>query len=67
MNDADTPIQIGDGIWWVGSRLIDDSFQCHAYFIENGTDSVLIDPGSPLTIKDTLSESSPPLWAGLLS
>ena len=40
----------------MGARLDDDLFQCHAYFIENGGDSVLLDPGSPLTIAQTLDK-----------
>jgi two-component system cell cycle response regulator len=52
----DVPVQIGDGVWWVGTRLDDDQFQCHAYFIDNGADSVLLDPGSPLTIAATLDK-----------
>jgi diguanylate cyclase (GGDEF)-like protein len=53
---------VADGIWWVGVRLPHDQFQCHAYFLENGDASVLVDPGSPLTIEETLervSEISP--------
>ena len=52
----DHPIQIADDVWWVGTRLDDDLFQCHAYFIDNGADSVLLDPGSPLTIHATLDK-----------
>ncbi len=48
------PVQIADGVWWVGVRLPNDQFQCHAYLIENGDESVLLDPGSPLTIEPTL-------------
>jgi two-component system cell cycle response regulator len=53
---TDGPVEIGDGVWWVGKRLADDTFQCHAYFIENGDESVLLDPGSPLTIEATLAK-----------
>ncbi len=48
------PVEIAHRVWWVGTRLPDDRFQCHAYLIENGSDSVLVDPGSPLTIDATL-------------
>lgn len=48
------PVEIADGVWWVGVRLPEDRFQCHAYFIDNGDDSVLLDPGSPLAIEETL-------------
>jgi diguanylate cyclase (GGDEF)-like protein len=50
------PVQLADGVWWVGTRLPNDRFQCHAYLIENGVDSVLLDPGSPLTIASTLDK-----------
>ncbi len=52
--DPDTPIKIADRIWWVGHYLPDDMFQCHIYLIENGNQSVLIDPGSKLTFKYAL-------------
>ncbi|MCK6552848.1 FprA family A-type flavoprotein, partial [Myxococcota bacterium] len=42
-------IELGDRLYWVGHLLEGDPFQCHVYLIENGTDSVLIDPGSMLT------------------
>ncbi len=50
------PVQIAPGVWWVGVRLAHDHFQCHTYFIANGSDGVLIDPGSPLTIEGTLDK-----------
>ncbi len=54
--DDSRAVAIAEGIWWVGVRLPDDRFQCHAYFIDNGHDSVLVDPGSPLTIEATLAK-----------
>ncbi len=57
MNPAQ-PIRLAENVWWVGVRLIDDQFQCHAYFIDNGDQSVLLDPGSPLTIARTLDKVS---------
>ncbi len=50
------PIEIAPCVWWVGVRLVKDHFQCHTYFIANGSDGVLIDPGSPLTIEGTLAK-----------
>ncbi len=44
--DKDKAIRIADRTWWVGHYLEDDSFQCHVYLIEQGDQSVLIDPGS---------------------
>ena len=54
--DDSQAVLIAEGIWWVGIRLPDDRFQCHAYFLESGEDSVLIDPGSMLTIDATLAK-----------
>ena len=50
------PVEVAEGVWWVGTRLDNDSFQCHAYLIDNGDRSVLLDPGSPLTIEATLDK-----------
>jgi diguanylate cyclase (GGDEF)-like protein len=47
-------LEIADRVWWVGSVRPDDTFQCHSYLIEAGDNSVLIDPGSTLTIDETL-------------
>lgn len=56
LEHADTrhAIQIADRVWWVGHRLDDDIFQCHVYLIEQGDQSVLLDPGSVLTFRQTL-------------
>ncbi|MBF0587517.1 MAG: hypothetical protein HQL53_00165 [Magnetococcales bacterium] len=53
---ADHPIEIADRTWWVGHYLPGDPFQCHAYLIENGDQSVLFDPGSKLTFDHTLEK-----------
>jgi diguanylate cyclase (GGDEF)-like protein len=50
------PVEIAERIWWVGHILEDDPFQCHAYLIEQGRQSVLIDPGSRLTFRHTLKK-----------
>lgn len=50
----DAPVEVAHRVWWVGKRLPGDEFQCHAYLVENGPDSVLVDPGSVLTIEETL-------------
>ncbi|MBL8260087.1 MAG: diguanylate cyclase [Candidatus Competibacteraceae bacterium] len=52
--DTDRAIEIADRIWWVGHRLKNDVFQCHVYLIEQGDQSVLLDPGSVLTFRQTL-------------
>lgn len=54
--DPSKAVQLADRIWWVGHALPDDRFQCHVYLIENGENSVLIDPGSKLTFKHVLKK-----------
>jgi diguanylate cyclase (GGDEF)-like protein len=53
---ADTrhAVEIAPRIWWVGEVLAGDPFQCHVYLLEQGDQSVLFDPGSPLTFSGTL-------------
>ncbi|KEF43174.1 MAG: hypothetical protein ER33_00060 [Cyanobium sp. CACIAM 14] len=48
-------MQIAPDVWWVGARLDQPPLHHHAYYIRNGADGVLIDPGSPLTIDATLA------------
>lgn len=47
--DTTEPVELAPRVWWVGSLLPDDRFQCHVYLVEQGDQSVLIDPGSALT------------------
>lgn len=46
-------MEIAPRVWWVSAMLPNDRFQCHAYVVEQGDQSVLVDPGSALTA-DTL-------------
>jgi len=46
--DFTQAIEIAKNIFWVGMYLKNDPFQCHPYFIKNGNESILIDPGSML-------------------
>lgn len=52
--DISHAIEIAERTWWVGHVLEDDAFQCHVYLIEQGDQSVLIDPGSRLTFAGSL-------------
>ncbi|MBU1657607.1 MBL fold metallo-hydrolase [bacterium] len=45
---------IATNIYWVGMYLKNDPFQCHPYFINNGDESILIDPGSMLEFDETI-------------
>ncbi len=53
MEGKNLPIKIKEDIYWVGNILENDQFQCHVYLIENGDNSILIDPGSNLTFTKT--------------
>lgn len=54
MDYLHNPVEIAERVWWVGHVQADDPFQCHVYLIEQGEQSVLIDPGSRLTFRHTL-------------
>ena len=54
--DIRGPVEVAPSIWWVGHYLEGDSFQCHSYLIENGKDSILLDPGSRLTFRQTFAK-----------
>jgi signal transduction histidine kinase len=49
-------IEIAKSIYWVGMYLENDPFQCHPYFIENGDESILIDPGSMIEFDETIKK-----------
>ena len=52
----DSPVQVAPRVWWVGAVRPDETFQCHAYLVEAGDSSVLIDPGSADAIDDVLAK-----------
>ncbi|MBF0356330.1 MAG: diguanylate cyclase [Alphaproteobacteria bacterium] len=54
--DPALPYALAPGVWWVGSHLDGDSFQCHSYLIEAGEQSLLIDPGGLRTWPETLKK-----------
>jgi flavorubredoxin len=45
-------------VWWVGAVRPIETFQCHAYLVEAGDSSVLIDPGSADAIDDVLAKAA---------
>ena len=53
--DTSRAVEIAPRVWWVSSLLHHDNFQCHTYLIEQGDQSVVIDPGSAL-IDDEIIE-----------
>ncbi len=55
--DYTKAIEIAKNIYWVGKFLENDPFQCHPYFIKNGDESILIDPGSMLELEAVTSKT----------
>ncbi|QOY52271.1 ATP-binding protein [Candidatus Sulfurimonas baltica] len=49
-------VEIAPNIYWVGMHLKDDPFQCHPYLILNGSESILIDPGSMIEFDETIAK-----------
>ncbi|MCB1867586.1 MAG: diguanylate cyclase [Gammaproteobacteria bacterium] len=47
-------VRLADRVWWVGCYQPDDALQGNSYLIEQGDQSVLIDPGSRLAFTETL-------------
>ncbi len=54
--DWSKPIEVAEDIFWVGYVIPGDAFQCHVYLIRNGRESILIDPGSKLTLPVVLEK-----------
>ncbi len=54
--DTSRAIELAPRIWWVGALLPGDPFQCHVYLVEQGDQSVLIDPGSALTARQVIGK-----------
>ena len=47
-------VELAPRVWWVSAPLPDGKFRCHVYLIEQGDQSVLIDPGSALTAEEVI-------------
>jgi diguanylate cyclase (GGDEF)-like protein len=54
VRDLGEPVELAPRVWWVGSMIPGDRFQCHVYLIEQGAGSVLIDPGSALNVTEVI-------------
>ncbi len=52
--DTSQAVEIAPRVWWVSSMLPNDNFQCHVYLIEQGDQSVIIDPGSALIAEEII-------------
>lgn len=54
--DLSGPVALAPDVWWVGSMREGVDFQSHVYLIDQGNQSVLIDPGSALTVDDVIAK-----------
>ena len=52
--DLGKAVELAPRVWWVGSLLPGDYYQCHVYLIEKGDQSVIIDPGSALNAEEVI-------------
>ena len=57
MTDYSTnkPVEIADNIFWVGIKDQANGLHCNPYLIIDGSEGVLIDPGSPLDFEYVLA------------
>jgi diguanylate cyclase (GGDEF)-like protein len=53
---GDEPVEVAPPGWWVGALHSHHQLQCHVYLIEQGDQSVLLDPGSLLAAEATLKK-----------
>ncbi len=56
--DFTKAVEIANNTYWVGMQLENDPFQCLPYFIDNGNESILIDPGSMLEFDEVMKKVS---------
>ncbi|MDQ1263675.1 MAG: hypothetical protein QG559_676 [Campylobacterota bacterium] len=57
-NSIKEALEIAPNIFWVGMHLENDPFQCHPYLIKNGSESILIDPGSMLEFEEVVRKTA---------
>ena len=50
--DYKNAVEIAKDVYWVGELMENDAFQCHAYLIVDGKESILIDSGSMLEFEN---------------
>ena len=56
--DFTKAVEIAQNTYWVGKYLENDPFQCLPYFIENGDESILIDPGSMMEFEAVIEKTA---------
>jgi len=55
--DFTKAVEVSNKIYWIGSYIENDPFQCHAYLIKNNDESILIDPGSMLEFDSLIAKT----------
>ena len=55
--DFTKAVEVSNKIYWIGSYIENDPFQCHAYLIKNDDESILIDPGSMLEFESLIAKT----------
>lgn len=53
--NTNKPVEIADNIFWVGIKDQANGLHCNPYLIIDGSEGVLIDPGSPLDFEQVLA------------
>ncbi len=54
LRDTSEAIELAPRVWWVGARGPSNKVHHHAYLLEQGDQSVLVDPGSALTSHEVI-------------
>ena len=54
--DTNHAVEIAPRVWWVGHLMQGDAFQCHAYLLEQGDQSVLFDLGAAKSFRYVLAK-----------
>jgi len=57
MIDLSKPVQLAEGLWWVGSERTYENLQCNPYLLIKDGKGILFDPGSALDGKEVLAKT----------
>nr|WP_321297028.1 response regulator [uncultured Sphaerochaeta sp.] len=57
MIDLTKPVQLAEGLWWVGSENTYENLQCNPYLLIKDGKGILFDPGSALDGKEVLAKT----------
>ncbi len=57
MIDLTKPVQLAEGLWWVGSESTYEHLQCNPYLLIKDGKGILFDPGSALDGREVLAKT----------